>query len=130
MTGLAGEKDRWEVSLAKFEIDIGNLFGDVAIAAAFLSYAGPFGAQYRSKLVDEEWLAPVLEYKIPVSQGFNFVDFLADPAKVREWNLQGLPSDAFSTENGVLVARGSRWPLMIDPQNQGNKWVRKMEEPN
>lgn len=25
------------------------------------------------------------------------------------------------------MTRGSRWPLMIDPQNQGNKWVRKME---
>jgi hypothetical protein len=23
---------------------------------------------------------------------------------VRDWNIQGLPADAFSTENGVLVA--------------------------
>ncbi len=39
----------------------------------------------------------------------------------------GLPPDDFSTENGVIVTRGSRWPLMIDPQAQANKWVRKME---
>lgn len=91
VNGLAGEKIRWAESLTKFDIDIGNLYGDVAIAAAFLSYAGPFGAKYRKQLVTEDWVAPVLEYKIPVSEGFNFVDFLAEPHIVREWNLQGLP---------------------------------------
>ena len=49
---------------------------------------------------------------------------------MRDWNIQGLPADAFSTENGVLVTRGTRWPLMIDPQEQANKWVRNMEKAN
>jgi dynein heavy chain len=46
---------------------------------------------------------------------------------VREWNIQGLPTDSFSTENGVIVTRGSRWPLMVDPQGQAIKWVKNME---
>jgi len=46
---------------------------------------------------------------------------------VREWNIQGLPTDLFSTENGVIVTRGSRWPLMVDPQAQAIKWVKNME---
>ena len=37
---------------------------------------------------------------------------------MRDWNIQGLPSDSFSTENGVMVTRGNRWPLMVDPQGQ------------
>ena len=53
---------------------------------------------------------------IPASEKFDFALFLADPKNVRDWNIQGLPSDSFSTENGVMVTRGSRWPLMIDPQ--------------
>ena len=53
---------------------------------------------------------------------------MVDPTKVREWNIQGLPNDSFSTENGVIVTRGRRWPLMIDPQGQAIKWIRMMEE--
>ena len=56
--------------------------------------------------------------KIPHSDDFDFCFFLAKPEDVRDWNIQGLPADAFSTENGVMVARGTRWPLMIDPQEQ------------
>lgn len=64
---------------------------------------------------------------IPCNPDFNFSLFLSKPTQVREWNIQGLPSDAFSTENGVIIARGSRWPLMVDPQAQAIKWVKNME---
>jgi dynein heavy chain len=58
----------------------------------------------------------VQKLEIPSSPNFTFVSFLSDAGDVREWNLQGLPADAFSTENGVMVTRSNRWPLMIDPQ--------------
>ena len=64
--------------------------------------------------------------EIPISDKFSFSLFLARPTDVRTWNIQGLPRDNFSTENGVLVTRGKRWPLMIDPQRQANKWVKRM----
>mmetsp|Transcript_64893 Transcript_64893/g.119431 ORF Transcript_64893/g.119431 Transcript_64893/m.119431 type:complete len:4522 (+) Transcript_64893:77-13642(+) len=128
VTGLAGEKGRWEVSLGNFDTQQENLYGDCIISSAFMSYAGPFGSTYRDKLVNEEWLVPVKELKVSVTADFSFSTFLADPTDVRDWNLQGLPTDSFSTENGVLSTRGRRFPLLIDPQNQGNKWVRKMEQ--
>ncbi len=58
----------------------------------------------------------IVKLQIPISPTFDFSLFLAEPTDVREWNLKGLPSDAFSVENGVLVTRGRRWPLMVDPQ--------------
>ena len=41
--------------------------------------------------------------------------------------MNGLPSDKFSFENGVLVTKGLRWALNIDPQNQANNWIKRME---
>lgn len=55
---------------------------------------------------------------MPCSADFSFVALLSTPTVVREWCMHGLPADDFSTENGVIVSRGSRWPLMIDPQAQ------------
>ena len=46
------------------------------------------------------------------------VNVLADPFEIRQWNTDGLPKDQVSTENAILVTRGRRWPLMIDPQEQ------------
>lgn len=36
--------------------------------------------------------------------------------QVRQWNIWGLPKDDFSTDNGIAVDQGRRWPLCIDPQ--------------
>lgn len=61
-------------------------------------------------------LLQVKQLSIPASDTFDFCGFLADPPTVQDWNIQGLPGDAFSTANGVIVTRGKRWPLLIDPQ--------------
>lgn len=57
---------------------------------------------------------------IPASDSFDFCGFLAAPPTVQDWNIQGLPADSFSTANGVMVTRGRRWPLLVDPQVRGN----------
>ena len=75
-------------------------------------------------------LSKVLEKKIPISRDLDIKEFLSDPTTIREWNIQGLPSDGFSTENGIIVTRGTRWPLVIDPQCQAVKWIKNMEENN
>lgn len=43
-------------------------------------------------------------------------------------NIHGLPSDALSIENATIVFNSRRWPLMIDPQGQANKWIKSLEK--
>jgi dynein heavy chain len=126
VNGLAGEYTRWQASIGQYNSALVKVTGDALIAAAFLSYAGPFETSYRTTLL-QQWSASVGAHKLPVTENFNFTTFLAKSTDVRDWNIQGLPKDDFSTENGVISTRGRRWPLMIDPQGQANRWIRNME---
>lgn len=127
--GLGGERSRWDASATDLEGRVEALVGDCAISAAFLSYGGPFNSEYRHDLLQSTWLPTMRSLQVPASDTFSFADFLADPSDVRHWNIDGLPGDAFSTENGVMVTRGRRWPLCVDPQFQGNKWIKNLEKP-
>lgn len=42
----------------------------------------------------------------------------------------GLPVDTYSIENGIIATKSRRWPLMIDPQAQANKWIKNFEKQN
>ena len=67
---------------------------------------------------------------IAYTQECSLAKILADPVKVRQWNIDGLPADSFSVENGIIMSITKRWPLMIDPQAQANKWIKNLEGDN
>ena len=104
--------------------------GDVLLAASFISYLGAFTKQYRLELLERKWI-PILKKlstPIPMSLGFVGADVLSvltDDAIIAGWNNEGLPSDAMSTENATILTYSIKWPLMIDPQLQGLKWIKK-----
>merc|ERR1719446_1694581 len=51
---------------------------------------------------------------------------LGDDVTIRQWGVAGLPSDKLSIENGIIMFKSRRWPLMIDPQTQANKFVKNL----
>ncbi len=68
--------------------------------------------------------------QIPCDPDYSLHATLGDPLKIREWNLQNLPRDDFSIDNAIILHRAVRWGLLIDPQNQANKWLKTMEIDN
>lgn len=49
--GLSGEKTRWEAQILDLNEQFTKLIGDSILAAAFMSYCGPFPSEYRDDLI-------------------------------------------------------------------------------
>ena len=79
-----------------------------------MSLCGPFPADYRDEM-NALWLKKIGQLEIPHNKHFNFCDFLGTKATTKKWQIDGLPIVMFSSENGVLITKGDRWGLNIDP---------------
>ncbi|XP_061847250.1 dynein axonemal heavy chain 8 isoform X2 [Colius striatus] len=128
--GLSGEKVRWTQQRKEFKSQINRLVGDVLLCTGFLSYCGPFNQNFRKLLLKDLWEAEMRAHKIPFSENLNLISMLVDPPTISEWNLQGLPGDDLSIQNGIIVTKATRYPLLVDPQTQGKSWIKKKEEEN
>ena len=126
-SGLNSEGERWRATIDLLQLERENLVGDCFLSCACISYYGGFTGVYRDELV-KVWLGEAAQLHIPASADFTLTKTLGDPVQIREWQNQSLPTDSVSVNNGILVSRCRRWPLMIDPQQQANKWIRKKEE--
>jgi dynein heavy chain len=129
ISGLKGEKDRWTIQSKEFASRIGKLVGDIILACAFLSYSGPFNQTFRTRLISD-WKTELSKRKIPHTEDLDIIGLLVDNTTVGEWNIQGLPTDELSTQNGIIVTKGTRFPLLIDPQTQAKVWIKNREEKN
>lgn len=127
--GLGGEKIRWTQAANDLGLQYTNLTGDVLLSSAVVAYLGAFTAAFRQDQIND-WCKFVESKSISRSATYSLTQTLGDPVKIRSWNIFGLPSDTFSTENGIILSNARRWPLMIDPQGQANKWIKNMEKPN
>lgn len=133
---LASENVRWGENIVTMEADKELLTGDVLLAAAFISYVGPFTKTFRDKLMAQNFTPYLIDnlqkaigegLPIPLSASADPLRILTTPSEIATWRADGLPSDTVSTENGSIVCNSARWPLIIDPQLQGIKWLRQKE---
>lgn len=97
------------------------------MSGACVSYYGPFTGPFRDNLV-KQWKDKCEELEIPHSEKFALEEVMGNPVEIQDWNMLGLPSDSVSVSNGIMVKRGLRRPLMIDPQLQATKWIKNMGE--
>uniref|UniRef100_A0AAY4BVG2 AAA+ ATPase domain-containing protein n=1 Tax=Denticeps clupeoides TaxID=299321 RepID=A0AAY4BVG2_9TELE len=127
--GLGGEKMRWSETAHQLGEVYINLTGDILISAAVIAYLGAFTSGYR-QAATEDWVKLCKDRGIPCSKNVSLMSSLGDPVKIRTWTISGLPSDNFSVDNAIIISHARRWPLIIDPQGQANKWVKNMEKQN
>jgi dynein heavy chain len=125
--GLSSEQERWTDTVDKLRAKEMTMAGDVMLAASFVSYLGSFNAGFRDYLWKECWLQDLKARDIPLSAGLDPLWLLSNDSQMANWQNEGLPSDRISLENGAIVTNSSRWPLLIDPQLQGIRWLLRHE---
>jgi dynein heavy chain len=123
--GLKDEGRRWKESIKILEEEEKSLLANVIISASILGYSGPFTTEYR-----KEFIKSVIDFireeniTYKASGEFNIQNILSDPVTIRQWTFNGLPADDLSIENAIITTKSKRWPLIIDPQMQANKWIK------
>ncbi|GMH47852.1 hypothetical protein TrLO_g3977 [Triparma laevis f. longispina] len=134
ISALSSEKVRWTQGVKDLGASRYLLIGDCLLGAAFISYIGPFTKPFRDDLVYNKWL-PILQTanageSLPMQEPANPMSVLTSDAEIALWNSKGLPADPVSSENGSIVCRSARYPLMIDPQLQGVAWIKSFANSN
>ncbi|XP_045472902.1 dynein beta chain, ciliary-like isoform X2 [Harmonia axyridis] len=126
VNGLASEKVRWKDLVQSYQQSIITMPGDILSITSFISYVGCFTRKYRLDLLHKYWTPYLnnLQPPIPKTEGLDPLSLLTDDAIIATWNNEGLPTDRMSTENACILTFSARWPLMIDPQLQGIKWIK------
>lgn len=72
-----------------------NIPMDVFISTAAISYNGPFTGVFRKNLLDY-WITVISAKDLPMSADFQIAKVLGDPLVIRDWMIDGLPSDTVS----------------------------------
>lgn len=79
-----------------------TLTGDVLISSGVVAYLGPFTIEYRMTQV-QRWSEKCASFGIVCSQDFQLTSVLGDAVEIRNWNICGLPTDAFSVESAIIL---------------------------
>ena len=92
---LADEGKRREATIVVMEEELQELLGNVFVASASVAYIGTFTGPYREMLV-RRWLGFCNEVKVVVSENYSIINTLGNPVEIRNWGVNGLPSDGVS----------------------------------
>jgi dynein heavy chain len=108
---------------------MGFLVGNCLVGAGMITYCGPYTSKYRQRL-EADWREQIEKLGMKVQPGITMKKILEDPVTSQQWNAASLPNDDLSIENGIVMFGSRRWPLMIDPQNQANKFIKNFGRDN
>ena len=120
--GLGGERDRWSEMSATLSKRFSMLVGDVLLSSGVIAYLGPFTIEYRREAI-KEWMGLCNEKRIPSSDKFDLQEVVGEPVVIRGWNLQGLPTDSFSIDNGIVTSVARRWRYPVSAESASSSGV-------
>ncbi|KFG64029.1 putative dynein heavy chain, partial [Toxoplasma gondii RUB] len=103
---------------------IQTLLGELLVTSAVIAYSGVFPAAYRQRCL-QRWRGTLARYGVELSAHFDIQKAVGDSLQIQTWIVNMLPNDPLSIENAIILSLSTRWPLLIDPQNQATRWLKK-----
>lgn len=130
MRELLVEKELWKQKSMQCREDATALIGDVFLSASIVAYLGAFPASYREETL-KKFTQKLIKNNIHASKLFSLEYILSDQLAVAKLvNEYRLPNDLYSIDNALISENCEHWPLLIDPQKQGNFWLKEKEKEN
>jgi len=123
---LKDEEKNWEKSLEYNKEFKKCLVGDVIISSGIIAYLGVFSSDFRTEAI-KSWMELMNSFEIQSTDNFSLQVVLGDNVKIQKWHVDQLPQEQVAIDNGIIMENSERWPLMIDPQTQGNIWIKTKE---
>ena len=124
MSGLSGETKRWGETADNLQGSAGFLVGDSLLVSGVLTHLGAFSPSFRTRLI-EQWKGFLSAENITFTKSFAIATSLGNEPTKRDWVVKGLPNDTHSIENALIIdSNPQSFPLLIDPQLSGTKWLR------
>ncbi|CAL4211478.1 unnamed protein product, partial [Meganyctiphanes norvegica] len=127
MTQLGEDKVVWEESLALSSLKLRNTFGDSVLAAAFLTYLGPYEHNERKSAI-ESLQKSMRESNIFYTEDRDILELLATLELRVKWHADGLPLDDYSLENAAIISNSPLPQLVLDPNCVLTNWILKWDE--
>jgi len=103
LEGLSGEKERWIASLQQVEENLKTIVPDMLLCASMIAYLGPYSQNYRNNMA-ANWHFQMVAHSLTTSPNFSLESVLGEQVLIRQWHMTGLPADAFSVENGIIMS--------------------------
>ncbi len=127
LRSLSEEQIRWEDGRETFQLQMSSIVGDVLLASAFCVYSGYFDFRHRANLM-LLWEDQLAERGITVKENLEIVEYLSSGSERIGWKANGLPDDTLCIENGIILSRFKRFPLIIDPSGQATEYLLRENE--
>lgn len=72
------------------------------MSSGIIAYLGPFTMDFRNKQI-KEWIQNIINNDLVCAKNFQLSTVLGNPVDIRAWNIAGLPTDSFSSDNAIIV---------------------------
>lgn len=142
ISSIGSEKDRWIATKAKLGESKLTLLGDTILAAANVTYLGPFDWKFRTKAIHEMWMDSIRQFQVDYSHSYSLKEVVTNTGQrsskqhepgvfdedVTDWLTSGLPNEQVCIDNMIILeeSRQSHYPILVDPQGQAIKFLKEL----